>query len=170
MERFPPLPIYHSHGVREVRHNPLFEWNLYGPNMCSISMLQIAGVNDLQRKLSRGGIQLSGGLLAQIVHSIHRKAEADGPQAWMYRAQFIVTTYIQPLPLRVALTTLMWTTSWGEGRCCSHAVNGRRFSVGTLVYPASVNDVGERGSFRKASKVLTHVGSRCDCGHRRIKL
>ena len=32
---FPSVPIYHSHGVKEVRKEPLFEWNLCDPNICS---------------------------------------------------------------------------------------------------------------------------------------
>ena len=72
----------------------------------------------------------------------------------------LLTRYIRPLPGRVAITTLMWTTSGGKGSCCAYVDRGCRSSVGTLLYPASVNEVGARGSLRKASKALTHVGSR----------
>ena len=153
-ECFPLLPIYHSHGVRQVRQDPLFECNLlkFGPNICSITILQIAGVNDLQPKLSRASIQLSGGLLAQIVHSIHRKAEADGPHAWMYRAQLIVDP-VHPIN-NVDVGHIR-----GEGSRCTHVANGCRSSVGTPVYPASVNEVGARGRLGEASQALTHKGS-----------
>ena len=50
------------------------------------------GFREVQPKSFGRSLQLSGGLQAQIVRSIHQKAEADHPYSWMYRAQPAVDT------------------------------------------------------------------------------